>query len=394
MEKVKQVNEFLIDPKKQNKDRILGLFFEHEVLSKPQIVELTGYSLPTVNGHMKDLEAEGYIGAGELLDSSGGRPAVSYKLQPHSRLAIGVELRKNYIKICLCDLVGELVNLRNIGINYEDSTAYFKNLNSILHDFIDNCGYPKTRILGIGIAFQGVVNKEGNTIIFSKIISATKMDLQVISKDLGVPVRLCHDVKSAALAEIWHNRDFSNAIYIALSEHMGGALIKSRCIEHGRNGYAGSWDHLTINSRGKRCYCGRRGCLDTYCSMDALLQGENVADFFNKMRLNKSQEHKLRWHKFLSTISLGLYTVWLLLERRIILGGDMAMWLQPEDIKYIEKSIMKRSTFTYTQNFVTKATVLHHAVAIGASLPYLANEIPEHIRPIQSWTAYSSEEND
>ncbi len=388
------MNDFLIDPKKQNKERILGLFFEYEALSKPQIVELTGYSLPTVNGHMKDLEAEGYIGAGELLDSSGGRPAVSYRLQHRSRLAIGVELRKSYIKICLCDLKGEIVNLRNIGVEYEDTTAYFSKLNAYLHDFIDKCGYPKQNILGIGIAFQGVVNKEGNTVIFSKIVPATKMDLKIISKGLSMPVRLCHDVKTAALSEIWHNRNISNAVYIALSEHMGGSLIKSRCIEHGCNGYAGSWDHLTISKHGKLCYCGKRGCLDTYCSMEALLEGETVTDFFNKMRLSQSKEHKKRWKDFLSTLSFGLYTVWLLLERKIILGGDLAMWLQPEDVEFIEKSIIKRSTFTYTENFVTKATVLHHAVAIGASLPYLANEIPEHVRPIESWAAYSSKEND
>jgi len=175
---------------------------------------------------------------------------------------------------------------------------------------------------------------------------------------------------------------------------MGGSLIKSRCIEHGCNGYAGSWDHLTISKHGKLCYCGKRGCLDTYCSMEALLEGETVTDFFNKMRLSQSKEHKKRWKDFLSTLSFGLYTVWLLLERKIILGGDLAMWLQPEDVEFIEKSIIKRSTFTYTENFVTKATVLHHAVAIGASLPYLANEIPEHVRPIESWAAYSSKEND
>ena len=69
------MNDFFIDPKKANKERILGLFFQHEALSKPQIAELTGFSLPTINGHMKDLENMGMIGPGELMDSSGGRPA-------------------------------------------------------------------------------------------------------------------------------------------------------------------------------------------------------------------------------------------------------------------------------------------------------------------------------
>ncbi len=386
------VNDYYIDPKKANKERILGLFFLHEALSKPQIAELTGFSLPTINGHMKDLENMGMIGPGELMDSSGGRPAISYRLLPRSKLALGAEIRKDFVKICLCDLKGEVVKLWNIGIEYKNEKAYSAKLNSLLKEAISTCGYPLDNILGIGVAIQGVVNKAGTEIIFSKILDTSELDLEIIKKDISIPVRLCHDVKTAALAELWHNRKISNGIYIAMSEHLGGSLIKSRCIEHGRSGYAGSWDHVTFSNKGKLCYCGKRGCIDTYCNFETLFEGESIPDFFFKLREEKSKEYKVRWSKYLSTIAFGLYQAWLILERRIILGGELAMWLNPEDVAFVESEIINRSTFTCRPGFVIKANVEHHACAIGAALPYLAEEIPEPVRPIEAWSTYCKPE--
>ena len=68
------------------------------------------------------------------------------------------------------------------------------------------------------------------------------------------------------------------------------------------------------------------------------------------------------------------------------------MWLTPEDIAFIENEIINRSTFTCKPGFVIKANVEHHACAMGAALPYLAAEIPEHVRPIESWLTYSKPE--
>ena len=384
------MNSFNLDPKKQNKDRILGLFFEHDALSKPQIAELTGFSLPTINGHMKDLESQGLISPGELMDSSGGRPAISYKLQSRSKLAIGAEIRRDFIKICLCDLKGEVVKLWNLGVEYVNDKSYSRELNRILKEAITTCGFPLDNILGVGIAIQGIVSKDGQSIIFSKIMNTSELDLELIREGIEIPVRLCHDVKVAALAELWHNRQVSNGIYIALSEHLGGALIKNRRIEHGRAGYAGSWDHVTVSNKGKLCYCGRRGCVDTYCNYETLFEGENISDFFYNLREKKSPKHLERWKKYLSTIAFGLYQAWLILERRIILGGELAMWLIPDDVRFVENEIKNRSTFTCEDGFVIQANVIHHACAMGASLPYLAEEIPEHVRPIESWKVFTS----
>lgn len=387
-----------LDPKQQNRDRILALFFENQALSKPQIADTLGLSIPTVNAHMKDLEGQGLIGKGELMNSSGGRPAVSYSLIPDSRLAIGVEVRKTVINICLVDLRGKIVKLKNEHTPYVDEADYCVRLGRILDSFIKKCGYPKSSILGIGVTLQAAVDRPGRKIIFSGIIPTAHFNPLPLSKTLGLPVRLCHDVKADAQAELWLNRSINNGIYIALSEHLGGALIKNHRIEHGRYGFAGSFEHMTIGSKGRICYCGRKDCLETYCSMEALLEGEDLNDFFRILRSNKSPAHKRRWKNFLTTLSKGLYQTWLLLERQIILGGEMAYQLLPEDVDTIEKEILKRCSFTYQdvendQEFVSIATVLEYAAPIGSALPFLAAEVPERCRPIEAWQELESSRN-
>ncbi|MBQ9273802.1 MAG: ROK family transcriptional regulator [Succinivibrio sp.] len=378
------MNDLLTDPKQQNLERVLALFFDHDALSKPQVAELTGLSLPTVVGHIKELESQGLLGRGELLRSSGGRPALSYHLCAEAYMALGVEIRKSYVKMCLCDLRGQVRQMQIIETEYHDSPEYAIWLCDTVYQHLDKWHCLGETLVGVGVTLQAVVDKSGENITFSKIIPTAHFDVSALRSRLKAPVRLCHDVKCEAQAELWHNREITNAIYVALCEHLGGSLIYNRLIEHGRKGYAGAWEHMTMDPQGRQCYCGRRGCLETMCSTEALLQGESMNVFFNKLHQGE-ERYQQRWQTFLSILSRGLYQVWLILERRIILGGDMALWLRDEDVASIEEQIRSQSTFTFQKGFVSKAVVHYHAAAIGAALPFLAAYIPEHIRPIEPW---------
>ncbi len=374
------------DPKTQNRDRVLALLFEQGTLSKPQLAQLTGLSMPTVNTHMKDLTDAGLIEPGEMLSSSGGRPALSYRINPRSRLAVGVDIHRDCIHFCLVDLRAQAVLLQTRTIAYADTTAYVEALGTMIAEFIRDCGFEEARILGVGVTMQAVTDRAGDRIIYSGILPATHFDLAIIREKLQLPVKLCHDVKAEAQAELWLNPEITNGVYVAMSEHLGGALIKNHRIEHGRFGYAGSFEHLTLGHEGRMCYCGRQDCLDTYCSNEALLRGEDPEEFFAALREKGDPAHQKRWDDYLNMLSRALYQMWLLLERRIILGGELAIMLEDDDLNRIEQTILRYCTFTYDdRDIVERAVVLQHAAAIGTALPFLAAVIPEQVRPIEAW---------
>ncbi|WP_032092375.1 ROK family protein [Necropsobacter rosorum] len=358
------------DVKQSNYQNIYKLFFSYNQLSKPQIARLLNLSLPTVVNNIMELEKEGKIIEQGLLQSEGGRPATAYKLVSDAFVSIGVEIQQKMVKCVVIDLQGHILNQNKAEISFENNLKYIETLYHHIHSFIEYIGYDSERILGIGISVQGIADKNRQTILYGKILSGGYSYLKYLQPYFNMPVMLFHDVKCAATAELWQAKLIDNAIYVSISEHLGGALIINNQIDLGKKGYSGALEHLQIHRRGNSCYCGQKGCLETYCSLSALLKNHNetIEHFFQLLREN-DQEVEQRWENFLNNLALGLNTAYLLLERDIILGGDIAPYLVMEDIVRLQSKIEKIATFPIDEDFIRIAQQQNNASAIGAGLP-------------------------
>lgn len=359
--------------KQKNYQKIYRLFFENNLLSKPQIAEKLNLSLPTVTSNITTLIKEGLITKGENLNSEGGRPALGYTLNLKAKIAFAVEIKFNQVRCAIVDLMGNMSDLAEYALPCNDSHNYLKNFCQIVKSYLANFSYTKESVLGIGISVQALVNGEGTRMIYSMILPLISLHAEDLTREFGYKVRLCHDVECAALRELWTNADLKDAFYLSIGEHLGGALIYQHSIEHGKKGYAGAIEHIEIGNEGRQCYCGRTDCLETYCSISALLSPrEKIKEFFNVLRCSNalSEEHN-RWHTYLNYLAKGLYIVYLTLERDIILGGDLAPYINENDINVLEDLIIKRSSFPIERGFIKKATVLNNAALIGAGMFFI-----------------------
>ncbi|TNH16927.1 ROK family protein, partial [Testudinibacter sp. TR-2022] len=236
---------------------------------------------------------------------------------------------------------------------------------------IENIGYNIERILGVGISIQGIADKNRKSVLYGKILPGTYSCFESLQSYFTIPIMLFHDVRCAAAAELWQVKLIDNAIYVSISEHLGGALIINNQIDFGKKGYSGALEHLQIHHQGRNCYCGQKGCLETYCSLSALLdENETIEQFFKLLRCN-NQEIKLRWDCFLDNLALGLNATYLLLERDIILGGDIASYLIDDDIMTLQHKIKKIATFPIDDKFIRIAQQQNNASVIGAGLPLI-----------------------
>jgi glucokinase len=83
-----------------------------------------------------------------------------------------------------------------------------------------------------------------------------------------------NDANAAALAEaIWGaGVGFRNVLYATLGTGIGTGIIFDRRIYHGRTGSAAEGGHVSIDYNGPRCGCGKRGCIEAFCSGPAIAQ--------------------------------------------------------------------------------------------------------------------------
>lgn len=367
-----------LDVKQTNYRNIYNLFFENEKLSKPQIVKLLNLSLPTVSNNINELEEEGKIRENGFFRPQGGRPAIAYQLIEDAFIAIGVEIQVGKVRCVALNLRGEILDKKDTVLYFTDEPHYIENLCGIVHSFIQTLGYPSRQILGIGFSIQGIVSKDGQYMLYSRILPGENFDCKELQPYFTMPVMLFHDVKCAALTELWFSKHIDNAVYISISEHLGGAIIINNQIDLGKKGYSGALEHLQIHAEGNLCYCGQRGCLETYCSLSALLApNETIEEFFTSVR-KKDELALMRWDAFLEHLATGLNTVYLLLERDIILGGEIAFYLIDDDLKILQEKILKLSTFPLEGDFIRIAARQQYTSAVGAALPFILNYLPTY----------------
>lgn len=91
---------------------------------------------------------------------------------------------------------------------------------------------------------------------------------------LGRPVRLANDANCLALSEALDGAATGASVVFAviLGSGCGGALVVDGALVEGANGIGGEWGHTPLpwaradETPGPECWCGRRGCLETWIS--------------------------------------------------------------------------------------------------------------------------------
>lgn len=90
----------------------------------------------------------------------------------------------------------------------------------------------------------------------------------MFSKALGIPVALTNDANAAAIGEMTYGvaRGMKNFIDITLGTGVGSGIVVNGQVVYGSDGFAGELGHVIVIEDGRVCGCGRKGCLEAYCS--------------------------------------------------------------------------------------------------------------------------------
>ena len=122
------------------------------------------------------------------------------------------------------------------------------------------------RLVGAGLAIPGLVDESGTVLFASPLGWKREAIAARLSHALGIRVAAGNDASIGAMAEsrFGVGRDSDNMLYLsgALSG-IGGGLIFDGTLLRGTSGFAGELGHTVVVPNGRRCTCGRRGCLET-----------------------------------------------------------------------------------------------------------------------------------
>lgn len=362
-----------ISVKKINRSKVYQYIYRKKITSKLQIVQDLQMGLSTVSQNLNLLEQDGLIEKNGYFESTGGRKANAIQIVSDFRISIGIGILKNMFHITAVDLYGNALYTNTIPFPYSNTPDYYKQVTDKIKEFIATNQYDEEKILGVSIATQGITSPDHSTVLYGNIMNNTGMILEDFSRYLPYPCYLEHDSKSAAFLELWKHPELDSAVVFLLNRNLGGAIITNHQIHQGSSMHSGTIEHICINPDGPLCYCGNRGCLETYCSANALEQAAsmNIKDFFSLLREKKSPQLTQIWKDYLHHLAFAMKNINLIIDAPIIISGYLAPYFLEDDIAYLTKHINVSSPFALNKEHIFVGTNGQYTPAIGAALFYV-----------------------
>lgn len=359
------------DIRKKNYSDVYRLIYQEQRISKSKIASSLEMSLPTVTQHLSTLEAEQLIEKQGQIASGIGRKAAAYIIKPEVRVSVGVEILPKHITAVVLNLYGEVIGKKEARLPFSEKDEYFASLCDMIYELLQDSNVSSDAVLGVGIGMQGLVSEDGQRILYGKILDCTGLTIHPLSERLSCPVRFIHDAECAAALELWRNPELTDVIYLSLGVHLGGAIIMHGQIQRGRTGRTGTVEHMTLIEGGLPCYCGKLGCMECYCSVNAMLQeGENLSDFFIQLRQGASRQVR-RWTNYLDYLAMALNNLHMVIDCSIVLGGHIAPYLIKQDIDVLFSKLQDRTAFPEEENFIRIGAQENNTVASGAAIPFI-----------------------
>lgn len=395
-----------------NRRKVLRAVYGHKEISKQGISQALSMSLPTVTQNLKEIEAMGLIERRGLYESTGGRKAHIYHFVSRARIALGVVLLKEFYRIAAVDLYGNVLKSEVFQVPFSRTEDYFQGLGREIRDFaweavqrreekraedkekaeaeskaetgpetgagdqresgiqIQGEILPwKQQILGVSIAIQGLVSNDGSTVIYGEILGCTGLKLQEIQRAVDFPCTLIHDTEASAIAEMWFRKSKKDAVLLSLNRNFGGALIVNGDVHRGQEFSSSVIEHMRLYPEGRPCYCGKKGCMEAYCSANALQQeaGEPIKQFFQAMR-SGCRERTAVWHRYLRNLAMGINNIRMLFDCEYIIGGYLHSFMEEQDFFLLAQYAKEECSFQSTDIRLVHSAFTDDSAAPGAGI--------------------------
>ena len=190
------------------------------------------------------------------------------------KLCIGVDLGGTNIAAGIVDLhAKKIVRKSSVKTNApRPCEDICRDIVKLCRNLCDAEGIALTDLKWIGVATPGIV--KGGVVSVASNLGWQDVNFAGIMKEMtGVPIFLANDANAAAYAEaLWGvGANYRSLVAITIGTGVGGGIVIDGKIWEGTNGFAAEMGHMMIDIDGRSCGCGRRGCLEAYCSATALV---------------------------------------------------------------------------------------------------------------------------
>lgn len=129
------------------------------------------------------------------------------------------------------------------------------------------------KLVAIGVGAAGQIDRQAGVILDAPNLGVRDMALgNILGKQFNTTVYVGNDVEVAALGEYLYGagKGYNNFVCVFVGTGIGSGIVQNGKMYTGLTGTAGELGHMVIQTDGRICGCGGRGCLEAYASRTAI----------------------------------------------------------------------------------------------------------------------------
>lgn len=269
-----------------HEDRVLRVVREWGPLSRGDLELRTGLSRKTVSDITSSLlERRIIVSVPSPSTGERGRPPRLFALASGSGRFVGVDFGRQRVLVAAVSPSNEVI--AQDSRRYADDAPWSRRVETalaLIDDLEREQRVDLEAVEGVGVGVSGPVGASAIARSASWAGAATRHAVELVNSTFtqrfAAPVVIDNNDRYAALAEmVWGSaRDVDHLLYVRSSYGVGGGLVIDGRPVAGSHGMAGEIGHITVPGEQTRCWCGKRGCLETVISIGALVESARQHD--------------------------------------------------------------------------------------------------------------------
>ena len=264
--------------KNANRAAVLYLLNSGEVLSRKDIAERLKLTPAAVSKICAELISEGAIAeCGRSESTAGaGRKKVMLSLNSKEIFSLALSIERSGFYSALCSLDGEeIFGERCLFTNISNARECLSQVGRKCREIIKKSRVDRSKIIGAGVGLVGGVDvQNGTTAGNYGIWKAGVAVRDILENELSLPVCVENNVKAFAIASLLFDRGClrGNLLFVKWGPGVGSAIVVGGTVLGRSDSDSSELGHYTAVTDGKKCRCGRIGCLETEISSDAIIE--------------------------------------------------------------------------------------------------------------------------
>ena len=264
-------------PRDVNRRIVLNLIREYQPISRAELARRMRVRRGSLTALVRELMESGSVFEKGTATTARGRRPTMLCVRTRGRCVVAVDVRSGRSSIALSDVGGTIVARESFATPASPDQLAELLASEVTRMFRKHLPNGPDGCQGIGIVLPGMVDRKTGRLIYAPRLGWRDVDLRAaVSSRLALKVFIESAPIACALARLWLEPEATRLVnsfaYVSVSDGIGVGLVVNGEMLRGESHTAGEFGHVSLDSSGPLCVCGRHGCWEALAGNAATVE--------------------------------------------------------------------------------------------------------------------------